>query len=271
MKRFLITGILALAACIACAMDYEEARQRAWFLTDKMAYELNLTPEQCDRAYEVNLDYLMSIRTASDCDGAYWHYRNADLRCILFDWQYALYETVDYFFHPIRWLFKRWYFPVFERYRRGYYFFSRPAIYITYQGRPWRHRSRRAPSPYRHMYFRPGNGMRDRYEHGRRPGMPVHGVPPSHRPGIRPPGQRPGLRPGQRPDNRPGQRPDNRPGQRPGDRPGQRPGRANGQRPERRPSQRQRPSQRPRQQSSTRSFRNNSGHSQAGRPTFNNR
>ena len=51
------------------AMDYEEARQRAWFLTDKMAYELNLTPEQYDIAYEINLDYLMSIRTASDCSG----------------------------------------------------------------------------------------------------------------------------------------------------------------------------------------------------------
>ena len=77
------------------AMDYEEARQRAWFLTDKMAYELNLTPEQYDRAYEINLDYLMSIRTASDCSGYYWEYRNADLRCILFDWQYNLFRTID--------------------------------------------------------------------------------------------------------------------------------------------------------------------------------
>ena len=100
-------------------MDYEEARQRAWFLTDKMAYELNLTPEQYDRAYEINLDYLMSIRTASDCSGYYWEYRNADLRCILFDWQYNLFRTIDYFLRPIRWVRAGWYYPVCDHYRYG--------------------------------------------------------------------------------------------------------------------------------------------------------
>lgn len=248
MKRFLLIGLFALTAALAYAMDYEEARQRAWFLTDKMAYELNLTPEQYDRAYEVNLDYLMSIRTASDCSGIYWQYRDADLRCILFDWQYTLYRTIDYFFRPIRWLRTRWYFPIFERYRQGYYFFSRPTIYISYHGRPWHSRRRGAPSPYRKMHFRPGNGMRDRYEHSGRPGLPRPGVRPGQRPGQRPPGLPGEQRPGQRPGNqRPEQRPENqRPGnQRPNQRPGnQRPG---NQRPSQRPGN-QRPSQRPRQE-----------------------
>ena len=30
------------------AMSYEQARREAYFLTDKMAYELNLTPDQYD-------------------------------------------------------------------------------------------------------------------------------------------------------------------------------------------------------------------------------
>ena len=65
MKRYVFILLAALlSVTVGRAMDYEEARQRAWFLTDKMAYELNLTPEQYDRAYEVNLNYLMSIRTA---------------------------------------------------------------------------------------------------------------------------------------------------------------------------------------------------------------
>ena len=56
----------------ASAMSYEQARQQALFLTDKMAYELNLTEDQYEAAYEVNLDYLMSVDTYDDLYGAYW-------------------------------------------------------------------------------------------------------------------------------------------------------------------------------------------------------
>lgn len=151
-------------------MDYEEARQKAWFLTDKMAYELNLTPEQYDRAYEINLDYLMSIRTASDCTGYYWEYRNADLRCILFDWQYNLFRTIDYFLRPIRWVRAGWYYPICDHYRYGYYYFDRPAIYVSYSGHGWRRRSHNDPSPYHGMHFARTGGMRDHYHHNTRPG-----------------------------------------------------------------------------------------------------
>lgn len=102
MKRILLSLLLVLLAFSVKAMNYEDAREQAWFLTDKMAYELNLTPEQYDRAYQINLDYLMSLRTPSDCNGYYWTYRDADLRCILFDWQYNLYRTLTYFYHPVR-------------------------------------------------------------------------------------------------------------------------------------------------------------------------
>ena len=67
MKRFIIilTTILTFAAS-ANAMSYSQAREQALFLTDKMAYELNLNEEQYDAAYEINLDYLMSIDTYDD-------------------------------------------------------------------------------------------------------------------------------------------------------------------------------------------------------------
>ena len=201
MKRTLLTLLLlAVLAIKAAAMPYEEARDRAWFLTDKMAYELNLTPEQYDRAYEINLNYFMSIRTASDCYGYYWNYRDADFRCVLFDWQYNLFTSIDYFFRPIRWVRSSWYYPVCDHYRYGYYYFDRPAIYVTYHGGAWRRRSHNDPSPYRGMHFSRGHGMRDNYRGHRpsadysRPGRPDG----HHRPGDDHKGDRPHAN---RPDN----------------------------------------------------------------------
>lgn len=205
MKRLTtILFIALLSTFVAKSMNYDEARQRAWFLTDKMAYELNLTPEQYDRAYEINLNYFLSINTASDCYGAYWNYRNADFRYVLFDWQYSLFSTLDYFFRPIRWVRTSWYYPVFDRYRAGYYYFDRPAIYLSYRGWSWRRRGHNDVSPYRNYFFRPGRGMRDNY-HG-------SGPRPPYRPGHSQPGRPDHDRPNYgRPDNdRPNYgRPDN--------------------------------------------------------------
>ena len=232
MKRILLTlvAVVTLAVGSAKALSYVQAQREAWFLTDKMAYELNLTSEQFDRVYQINLDYLMSIRSAADCYGYYWNYRDADFRCVLFDWQYALYATVDYFYRPIRWLRSAWYFPVCDHYRVGYYYFPRPTVYVSYRGGMWRHRGHNDVSPYHGYAFRPAPGMRDRYHAGGRPApRPGHDA----RPGSNRPGDRHDARPGQRPggshDARPGQRPggshDARPGQRPGnDTPSQRPG-----------------------------------------------
>ena len=61
--------MMLTVALSASAMSYEQARERALFLTDKMAYELNLNDEQYEAAYEVNLDYLMSINTYDDIYG----------------------------------------------------------------------------------------------------------------------------------------------------------------------------------------------------------
>lgn len=186
MKRLLLPLLFTFAVLHLSAINYEDARREAWFLTDKMAYELNLTPEQYDRAYEVNLDYFMNLRTASDCYGSYWEYRNIDLRYILFDWQYSLYRTLDYFYRPIRWVRLRWYCPIHEHYRRDYYYFARPGIYLTYRGGRRPRRTRRDPSPYWGMRFSRGNGMRDSYRSGHMPN-------PAPRPGRDYPG-RPGDR-----------------------------------------------------------------------------
>ena len=158
---FALIGLFFLSFSAMRALPYEEARDRAWFLTDKMAYELNLTEEQYERAYQINLDYLLSINSASDCYGNYWTYRNLDLQCILSASQYSLFLTLDYFLRPVRWLRAAWYFPVFEHYRRNYFYFARPHVYISYRGGSWRRRGHNDPSPYRGFVVRPSTGMRD--------------------------------------------------------------------------------------------------------------
>ena len=141
MKKSLLALVAFFVMAIqASAMSYEQARDQALFLTDKMAYELNLTDEQYEAAYEINLDYLMSINSYNDLYGAYWTQRNLDLSYILLDWQYRSYVDAMYFYRPLYWGDGYWHFRVYARYpHRDYFFFGRPDIYVTYcGGHSWR-------------------------------------------------------------------------------------------------------------------------------------
>ncbi|MBQ9286316.1 MAG: hypothetical protein IJ209_08560 [Bacteroidaceae bacterium] len=135
MKKMLLSLVAALILPLAAyAMSYEEAREQALFLTDKMAYELNLNSEQYEYCYEINLDYLMGVETADDVYGSYLTYRNADLRHILFDWQYAIFAATDYFFHPLIWHRGVWSLPIYRHYAYGHFFYDRPLVYLHYRG-----------------------------------------------------------------------------------------------------------------------------------------
>ena len=155
----------------ANAMSYEQAREQALFLTDKMAYELNLTEEQYDAAYEINLDYLMSVNTPDDLYEDYWRQRNLDLSYILLDWQYQAFCAATYFYRPLYWASGVWHFAIYSRYpHRHYLYFGRPNIYITYRGgHSWHHNG--GHSWYKGCTFHHGNGgnwhgMRDRFDRG---------------------------------------------------------------------------------------------------------
>lgn len=137
MKKFILAMVtlFTMTVSTASAMSYEQARQQALFLTDKMAYELNLTDDQYEAAYEVNLDYLMGINTYDDLYGAYWRQRNADLSYILLDWQYRAFLNATYFYRPLYWNGGYWHFGIYARYpRRDYFFFGRPHFYTVYRG-----------------------------------------------------------------------------------------------------------------------------------------
>lgn len=135
MKKSILSLMFMLAACMgANAMSFERAQAEALYLTDKMAYELNLNDQQYNDAYEINLDYFLRIDSPSDVYGDYYSYRLGDFRCILHDWQYSLLLAADYFLRPIVWRAGGWYFPIYGYYSRDYYYYSRPRVWVSYYG-----------------------------------------------------------------------------------------------------------------------------------------
>ena len=176
MKKFIITLTALLAMTVQVnAMSYEQAREQALFLTDKMAYELNLTEDQYEAAYEINLDYLMSVESQADLYGVYWTRRNLDLSYILLDWQYSAYCAAAYFYRPLYWEAGFWHFGIYARYPyRSYFFFGRPHFYLSYRGghawhrnggRSWYH-GRSYGMAHRHGHDGRGFGMRNGYDRG---------------------------------------------------------------------------------------------------------
>ena len=157
----------------ANAMSFTQAQREALFLTDKMAYELNLTDEQYDACYEINLDYLMSVSTVDDLYGSYWTRRNIDMGYVLFDWQLAAFRAATYFYRPLYWDAGCWHFGIYARYpRRTFYYFSHPTVYVSYRGgHSWRmngghsyyhgHQDRFRNHRVEHV------GMRDHFKNGR--------------------------------------------------------------------------------------------------------
>lgn len=156
----------------ASAMSYQQARDQALFLTDKMAYELNLSDEQYEAAYEINLDYLMRIDNYDDLYGAYWRERNLDLYYILSSWQYRAYCDASYFYRPLYWDGGFWHFGIYARYPyRDFFYFGCPNFVVTYRGghswycnggRSW-YRGRDWAGP---RDGRSRIGMRDRFDRG---------------------------------------------------------------------------------------------------------
>lgn len=133
-KLMMILAMMIAIATSASAMSYREARNYALFLTDKMAYELNLTNNQYEAAYEINLDYLMSVNHRRHLYGSYWSHRNMLFRTILAPWQYRAYARTKYFYRPVYWTNNRWGARVYTRYGKHHYYRPRPYAYKHYRG-----------------------------------------------------------------------------------------------------------------------------------------
>ena len=104
MKKLMMVAILMVITVTAKALSYETARSEALFLSDKMAYELNLSPSQ----YEAR---------------------------ILTPYQYENFLRLKYFYRPLGWRDGRWEFRIYRVYpNRGHFMMNRPRAYANYRG-----------------------------------------------------------------------------------------------------------------------------------------
>ena len=166
MKKMIFALMVMLTTTLsASAMSYEQARNEALFLTDKMAYELNLTDAQYEAAYEINLDYLMGVTSYNDVYGPYWERRNLDMSYILYQWQWDAFVAATYFYRPLYWSAGHWHFGIYARYTvRDYFYFGRPHFYATYRGgHAWHMNGGRSYYHGRIDHFRPA--LRDNSQH----------------------------------------------------------------------------------------------------------
>jgi len=134
MKKMMILAMMMVMTISANAMSYNAAKNEALFLSDKMAYELNLTAAQYEAVYEINLDYLMSLNGHGDVFGIWWDRRNADLRYVLTSWQFDKYVALSHFYRPVAWKAGSWTFAVYAHYNRGRFYNDRPTVFVTYKG-----------------------------------------------------------------------------------------------------------------------------------------
>ena len=126
-----------LVACYQrdARMSYKTAKNEALFLTDKMAYELNLTDAQYEAVYEINLDYMMSVSGRNDTYGKWWNRRNTDLQYVLTAYQYNKYVGIAYFYRPLTWNNGSWIFNVYTHYsNKSHFYKGHPKGYVSYKG-----------------------------------------------------------------------------------------------------------------------------------------
>ena len=134
MKKMMFMAMMMVMTISANAMSYNAAKNEALFLSDKMAYELNLTAAQYEAVYEINLDYLLSVNGHNDVFGVWWDRRNADLRFVLNAWQYDKYMSCVYFYRPVAWKSGGWSFGIYSHYDRNRFYNDRPTVFVTYRG-----------------------------------------------------------------------------------------------------------------------------------------
>lgn len=166
MKKYILCLMMVLTTALqANAISLGTAREEALYLTDKMAYELDLTPMQYEAVYEINLDYLTSINYYEPLGWA-WENRNQDLRFVLSPLQYDRYIALEYFYRPVYWANGEWVYRIYTRYSDcTHFYFSRPNFYLTYTGgHSWRSNGNRSWYQGR-TYVYNNDGMRYHLDH----------------------------------------------------------------------------------------------------------
>lgn len=148
MKRilFMLFAVIMSTAVCHAAMSNSKVRKETRFLTDKMAYELNLNTAQYNDVYEINYDFISGVRYLMDdvlrgeewALNRYYDYldiHNDDLRWVLSRRQYSRFMQAAYFFRPIYVSGGHWSFRIYVTYTNpNHFYYPRPYHYRTYCG-----------------------------------------------------------------------------------------------------------------------------------------
>ena len=246
MKRWttllMIVCMLGITIPAMGAMSISKMRQNTRFLTDRMAYELQLSPQQYDDVYEVNYDFINNVRYLMDdvvrgygyALDRYYDFldvRNDDLRWILSSAQYRRFMGAEHFYRPIYADNSKWQFRIYTVYTNiNFFYYGKPHHYTTYCGGHYRTHFNNVSyyqthyrNRYRHEVYKGNYRIRhDRvtYDNHRRRDFNVAVRPPKkddHRPATPPQAtpNRPQARPerpqASRPDKDHNFKPDSRP------------------------------------------------------------
>lgn len=134
MKRMILSLMLVVSVVNVFAMTKSRARQEAWFLTDKMAYELVLTEGQIEDVYEINYDYFRSLSSYNHVYTFEANRRMDYLAYVLTPWQWRKFQTILDFVNPVKVVNRAWHFVIYSRYDRGFHYFNKPYAYTHYKG-----------------------------------------------------------------------------------------------------------------------------------------
>jgi len=133
-KIMLIMAMMVTIVTSASAISLNKARSEALYLSDKMAYVLNLSDDQYNAVYEINLDYILEINLESDIFGYYWNRRNQEMSYVLSPSQYSTFRAMEYFYRPITWTNNRFVYVIHHKYPENRYYRSAPRVYKIYKG-----------------------------------------------------------------------------------------------------------------------------------------
>ncbi|MCR5395528.1 MAG: hypothetical protein K6E86_09045 [Bacteroidales bacterium] len=147
MKKLMLTAVLAILSMTQMfALSTSSVRNHARFISDRMAYELDLSPAQYDDIYEINFDFIYQVNRIMDdvvygyrdAIDRYYDYlddRNDDIRYVLTSRQYRRFLDCEYFYRPLYSTGRNWSFRIYTIYsNRSFFYFDAPLHYKTYIG-----------------------------------------------------------------------------------------------------------------------------------------
>lgn len=145
-RTLLATVMLAISPMVMNAqpMSYYAIRDNARYLTDRMAYTLNIAADLLDDLYMINYDYICGVNDYLDDVALGYRYddymaviaaRDLALRRLLAPWQWERLIGIDYFYRPIVFRNHRWSFSIYayDPYRTRFYFRA-PRPFNDYRG-----------------------------------------------------------------------------------------------------------------------------------------